>query len=171
MPVASGAGNTAAQDDASLRYRMDDYPPRLVVSPGPEAKAAAIGFEVLNVRDLARIASAVEGAGIKVREGTEPECADRRVTGLACFDDPAGNPVELFYGPILDHVPVQLPTVSSFVTGDMGMGHAIVTTEESEACFEFYTGVLGFLERNTARLGGGPLPTYFMGCNPRHHTF
>ena len=48
-----------ADGDESLRYRMDHYPPRLVVSPGAEAKATAIGFEVLNERDLKRVAAAV----------------------------------------------------------------------------------------------------------------
>ncbi len=33
------------------------------------------------------------------------------MTGFVRFDDPGGNPVELFYGPVLDHVPVQTPTV------------------------------------------------------------
>jgi len=37
-----------ADGDESLRYRMDYYPPRLVVSPGAESRATAIGFEVLN---------------------------------------------------------------------------------------------------------------------------
>ena len=60
--------------------------------------------------------------------------------------------MELFYGPILDHVPVQTPAVSAFVTGDMGMGHVIVTAEDAEATFDFYTDVLGFVERNT--MGG-----------------
>ena len=50
--------------DESLRYRMDYYPPRLVVSPGAEARATAIGFEVLNERDLKRVAAAVEDYGI-----------------------------------------------------------------------------------------------------------
>ena len=58
MPVA-------AEGDESLRYRMDHYPPRLVVSPGAESKAAAIGFEVLNERDLRRTVAAVEDAGIE----------------------------------------------------------------------------------------------------------
>jgi 3,4-dihydroxy-9,10-secoandrosta-1,3,5(10)-triene-9,17-dione 4,5-dioxygenase len=161
MPVAT-------ENDDSLRYRMDHYPPRLVVSPGAEDKAAAIGFEVLNQRDLARVTGAVEAAGIKVRAGTEAECADRRVTGLACFDDPAGNPVELFYGPVLDHVPVQLPTVSSFVTGDMGMGHVIVTAEDGPGLVDFYTGVLGFHERNT--MGSRKRRVWFLSPNERHHT-
>jgi len=88
---------------------MDHYPPRLVVSPGAESKATAIGFEVLNARDLRRTAAAVEDAGVKVIEGTEAECDERRVTGFVRFDDPAANAIELFYGPVLDHKPVVLP--------------------------------------------------------------
>src|SRR5580692_1937153 len=160
MPVA-------ADGDDSLRYRMDHYPPRLVVSPGPESRMAAMGFEVLNARALARTVSAVEHAGLKVTEGTEAECDERRVTGFARFDDPGGNPVELFYGPILDHVPVRLPAVSSFVTGDVGMGHVIVTGADGRALMEFYTEVLGFYERNT--MGGRNRTVWFLSSNDRHH--
>ena len=62
-----------ADGDESLRYRMDHYPPRLVVSPGAEARATAIGFEVLNERDMRQVAAAVEDAGIKVTEGSDDE--------------------------------------------------------------------------------------------------
>ena len=157
-----------ADGDESLRYRMDHYPPRLVVSPGAESRATAIGFEVLNERDLKRTVAAVEEAGIKVTEGPEAEADERRVTGFVRFDDPGGNPVELFYGPILDHVPVQLPTVSSFVTGDVGMGHVIVTAEDGKALKDFYIDVLGFYERNT--MGGRERTVWFLSSNDRHHT-
>jgi 3,4-dihydroxy-9,10-secoandrosta-1,3,5(10)-triene-9,17-dione 4,5-dioxygenase len=158
----------AVDGDESLRYRMDYYPPRLVVSPGSESRATAIGFEVLNERDLKGTVAVVEEAGIKVTEGPEAEAEERRVTGFVRFDDPGGNPVELFYGPILDHVPVQLPTVSSFVTGDMGMGHIIVTGEDGKALKDFYTDVLGFYERNT--MGGRGRTVWFMSSNDRHHS-
>lgn len=161
-----GLMRVEGNDPDSLYFRIDHYPPRLVVTPGEEPKMTAMGFEVLNERDLAQVVSAVENEGIKVAAGTEAECAERRVTGFAKFLDPGGNPVELFYGPVLDHVRVQTPLVSDgFVTGDMGMGHVIVTAEDAKAEFDFYVRVLGFVERNTAG------PTYFMGCNPRHHTF
>lgn len=152
-------------DPESLYFRIDHYPPRLVVTPAEEPALGALGFEVLNERDLVQVVSSVENEGIKVTAGTEAECAERRVTGFARFLDPGGNPVELFYGPVLDHVRVRTPLVSGFVTGDMGMGHVIVTAEDVKTEFDFYQRVLGFIERNTAG------PTYFMGCNPRHHTF
>lgn len=153
-------------DPGSLYFRIDDFPPRLVITPGAEPGLAAMGFEVLNARDLDRVVADVEAEGIKVTPGTAQECAERRVTGFASFLDPGGNPVELFYGAVLDHVRVQTPLISSsFVTGDQGFGHVIVTAEDSEAEFDFYQRVLGFVERNT--MG----PTHFMGCNARHHTF
>jgi 3,4-dihydroxy-9,10-secoandrosta-1,3,5(10)-triene-9,17-dione 4,5-dioxygenase len=128
----------------------------------------ALGFEVLDERELARLAADVEKAGIKVTAGTEAEAAERKVTGFVRFSDPGGNPVELFYGRTLDHLPVQTPLVSKFVTGDMGFGHAIVSAEDARGTFDFYVDVLGFIERNTMRSPGGT--TWFMGCNPRHHT-
>jgi 3,4-dihydroxy-9,10-secoandrosta-1,3,5(10)-triene-9,17-dione 4,5-dioxygenase len=160
-----GLMRVEGNDPESLYFRVDHYPPRLVVSPAAEPALGAIGFEVLNERDLVQVVSAVENEGIKVTAGTEAECAERRVTGFAKFLDPGGNPVELFYGPVLDHVRVQTPLVSGFVTGDLGLGHVIVTAEDAKAEFDFYIRVLGFVERNT--MG----PTYFMGCNARHHTF
>jgi 3,4-dihydroxy-9,10-secoandrosta-1,3,5(10)-triene-9,17-dione 4,5-dioxygenase len=120
---------------------------------------------MLDRRELARLVDAVAAAGIDVTRGTDEECEERRVTGFARFADPGGNPIELFYGPVLDHVPVQTPAVSGFVTGDMGMGHVIVSAEDLESTADFYLDVLGFVERNT--MGS----TVFMGCNPRHHTF
>ena len=149
----------------TLYYRIDQFPPRLVVEPGDTDTMLAMGFEVLNRRELDELAAKVAEQGITVMVGTAEECAERRVTGFVKFADPGGNPVELFYGPILDHVPVHTPLVSSFVTGDMGMGHVIVSAEDAEATLDFYLDVLGFVERNT--MG----KTWFLGCNPRHHTF
>ncbi len=50
-------------DPDSLYFRLDHYPPRLVVEPGAENRMTAMGFEVLDKRELARLVSAVEGAG------------------------------------------------------------------------------------------------------------
>lgn len=161
MPVEGG-------DSESLSFRMDDYPARIVVSPGAQPTMTALGFEVLDERELANLVADVEKAGIKVTAGTEAEAAERKVTGFVKFNDPGGNPVELFYGTTLDHVPVQTPLVSKFVTGDMGFGHAIISAEDARSTFDFYVNVLGFIERNTMRSPGGT--TWFMGCNPRHHT-
>ena len=155
-------------DAASLYYRLDHYPARITVTPGAQDRMTAIGFEVLDERELTKLAAAVDKAGIKVSVGTEAECAERRVTGFVRFNDPGANPVELYYGTVLDHAPLHTPLVSRFVTGEMGMGHAIMSAEDARTTFEFYVNTLGFIERNTMRSPGGT--TWFMGCNPRHHT-
>ena len=58
--------------------------------------------------------------------------------------------------------------MSRFVTGNLGMGHVIVTGEDGKALKDFYTGVLGFYERNT--MGGRNRTVWFMSSNERHHT-
>jgi 3,4-dihydroxy-9,10-secoandrosta-1,3,5(10)-triene-9,17-dione 4,5-dioxygenase len=164
-------------DPESRYFRMDDYPPRLVLSPTPESTLGAIGLEVGNPKELAELVGKVEASGAKVRQLDHAECVERAITGVA-FEDPGGNPFEAFYGPVLNHRAAVLPTVSSFVTGDQGMGHVIVTAPDGPATFEFYTEVLGFVERNTMSLPGAPAEDgtpqsqtmWFLGCNPRHHT-
>ena len=160
-----GAMQVDSRDPDTLSFRIDQHPARLVVRRGDVNRMSAMGLEVLDRRALARLSAAVAAAGIAVTPGTAEECADRRVTGFVHFADPAGNPVELYYGPVLDHMPVSAPLVSGFVTGDMGMGHVIVSAEDAETTLDFYIDVLGFVERNT--MGR----TWFLGCNPRHHTF
>ncbi len=123
---------------------------------------------MLNERDLGAPSRPWRTRASRSIEGTDAEADERRVTGFVRFDDPGGNPVELFYGPILDHKPVVLPTVSSFVTGDMGMGHVIVTGENGRALKDFYIDVLGFYERNT--MGGRGRTVWFLSSNDRHHT-
>ncbi|WP_430335067.1 VOC family protein [Rhodococcus sp. ACT016] len=152
----------------ALHYRMDEYPPRLVVTESATPGLEAVGFEVLDRSDLRGLVTRIEAAGFETRTGTAAECALRQVTGFAAFDDPSGNRVELFYGPVLSHRPVELPHVSGFVTADQGMGHVILNAVDTEAAYEFYVGVLGFTERNSLELPGGT--SYFLGCNARQHT-
>jgi 3,4-dihydroxy-9,10-secoandrosta-1,3,5(10)-triene-9,17-dione 4,5-dioxygenase len=165
-------------DPASLYYRMDDFPARLVISPAAQAQVEATGFEVLGGEELDELVAAVEARGIKVTALDASECQDRRVTGAVRFDDPAGNPLELFYGPALSHSAVVLPSVTGFVTGRQGMGHVVVTVPEGQPAYQFYTQALGFTGRNTMRLPAAPGPDgsprfetlWFLGCNARHHT-
>jgi len=161
MPVEDPQPGTVA-------FRTDLYPPRLVVSQAPEARLAAVGLEVRDRRELEALVEAVHAAGIKTQEGSPEECAARRVTGLARFEDPAGAPIELFYGPVLDHVPVHTPLVSRFVTGSGGMGHVVLGARDARAAVDFYIDVLGFAERNTMATPMGDM--WFLSPNSRHHT-
>jgi 3,4-dihydroxy-9,10-secoandrosta-1,3,5(10)-triene-9,17-dione 4,5-dioxygenase len=155
-------------DADAAHFRVDLYPPRLVVSPAPAPRLDAIGFEVRDRRELARLVAAVEAAGIQVAPGTPEECASRQVTGLARFTDPGGAPVELFHGPVLDHVPVRTSFGTQFVTGAGGMGHVVYGSPNGRASLDFYLDVLGFLERNSMSTPLGEM--WFTSPNERHHT-
>lgn len=162
-------------DPDSVYFRTDDRSFRLVVTPS-DAPQVTLGFEVADDIELDEVSRQLEDAGVKLTQASEDEARQRLVTGLARFEDPAGIPVEIFHGPVLVHDPVQTPLVSRFVTGPLGMGHAVIGTDQVAATVELYRTVLGFRRRNTMRL---PMPApdgtpytvmHFLGCNPRHHT-
>jgi 3,4-dihydroxy-9,10-secoandrosta-1,3,5(10)-triene-9,17-dione 4,5-dioxygenase len=159
--------------EGALHFRIDDRPPRLVVLPAEAPGIDALGFEVAGPSELADVVAAVKAAGVDVTDGTEEEAASRRVEALVRFPDPTGLAVEVYYGPTLDHVPLVTPLVSGFVTGVMGMGHAVVAAPDIDASMRFWTDVLGFRLRSSMRIPMGPDVTMrirFLGCNPRHHT-
>lgn len=152
----------------AAHFRIDQHPPRLVVRPAAEPALEAVGLEVRDRRELARLVAAVEAAGIAVTAGSAEECARRNVTGMARFVDPGGAPVELFHGPVRDHVPVRTPFGTRFVTGAGGMGHLVYGSATGRAAADFYVDVLGFLERNTMSTPLGDM--WFLSPNHRHHT-
>jgi 3,4-dihydroxy-9,10-secoandrosta-1,3,5(10)-triene-9,17-dione 4,5-dioxygenase len=158
---------TGAEPD-TLYFRMDQFHHRLAVTRAASPRLRGVCFQVTDARDLERLVAALAAVGVDARHGTKEECGLRHVTGFAAFTDPSGNPVELFYGPRLDHSVVSTPTVSRFVTGDEGMGHVILNVTDVEASLTVYRDALGFLERNTFETPGGTL--YFLGCNARQHT-
>jgi 3,4-dihydroxy-9,10-secoandrosta-1,3,5(10)-triene-9,17-dione 4,5-dioxygenase len=164
--------------DGALHLRMDDFPARLVILPGPQERLLAAGWEVAGEDDLAELARALEQAGVPVKAGTAAELAERRVGQLLRFEDPAGNPLEAFCGAALEARSASSPYGNRFVTGDLGLGHVVLPVTADEPALRFYTGLLGFRLRDSMRMApellrrppGEPLWMRFLGCNPRHHS-
>jgi 2,3-dihydroxybiphenyl 1,2-dioxygenase len=160
-------------EEGALYLRMDERAARLVVSPGDSDKVLAVGWEVRDQFALAAVGRAVEAAGVGVKVLDRDECEARRVESAIRFDDPAGTPTEVFFGPALDHSPVLTGYGQKFVTGANGMGHVVLPTTQPEETVAFYTEVLGFLPRGAIRIGapgGAPRRVRFMGVNQRHHS-
>ena len=160
----------------SVYLRMDDFPARIVVSPGSADRLVCSGWEVASAAELAAVARALEAAGVAVKTG---DAADRRVQGLIEFDDPCGNTLEVFWGTALEHRPFAPAYGNRFVTGEQGMGHVVLPALNTQAALDFYVDVLGFRLRDSMRMDprmfGGPAdapPVWmrFLGCNPRHHS-
>ncbi|WP_194833815.1 iron-dependent extradiol dioxygenase HsaC [Nocardia sp. XZ_19_369] len=163
----------------ALYLRMDEFPARLVISPGDKDQLQISGWETANAQELQDIRSRLEAAGVPYKEGTAAELADRRVHELIRFDDPSGNTLEAFHGAALEHRRVVSPYGHRFVTEEQGLGHVVLSTEDDQAALEFYRDVLGFRLRDSMRLppqmvgrpaDGEPAWLRFFGCNPRHHS-
>ncbi|WP_280394313.1 iron-dependent extradiol dioxygenase HsaC [Nocardia brasiliensis] len=163
----------------ALYLRMDEFPARLVISPGEHDRLQISGWETANAEELQDIRTRLEGAGVPYKEGTAAELADRRVYELIRFDDPSGNTLEAFHGAALEHRRVVSPYGHRFVTEEQGLGHVVLSTKDDKAALEFYRDVLGFRLRDSMRLppqmvgrpaDGEPAWLRFFGCNPRHHS-
>lgn len=175
LGMVEGSGTT----NGALYLRMDDFPARLVIVPGERDHLAVSGWECANAAELQDIRTRLDTAGVPYKEGTADELADRKVVELISFDDPSGNTLEAFHGVALQHRRVVSPYGHSFVTGEQGMGHVVLSTTDDDAALRFYRDVLGFRLRDSMRLppqmvgrpaDGAPAWLRFFGCNPRHHS-
>jgi 3,4-dihydroxy-9,10-secoandrosta-1,3,5(10)-triene-9,17-dione 4,5-dioxygenase len=158
-----------------LYLRMDERPARVIVLPGDGDHVLSVGWEVRDQFALAAVGTAVEAAGGAVKPLSAADCADRRVEQAITFHDPAGVPVEVFFGPLLDHSPVLGSLGQRFVTGAQGLGHVVLPTTAPAETVAFYTEVLGFLPRGAMKVGpvapdGSAARIRFLGVNRRHHS-
>lgn len=172
---ALGFAETTGPDPKGLYLRMDEREARLIVLPGDTDRVLAVGWEVRDQFALAAVGRAVEASGTAVKVLSEDECRERRVDSAILFEDPSGTPVEVFFGPVLDHDPVRTKWMQRFVTGDQGMGHVVLPTTNFDEVEAFYTEVLGFLPRGAIKVskqepGQKPRRVRFMGVNQRHHS-
>jgi 3,4-dihydroxy-9,10-secoandrosta-1,3,5(10)-triene-9,17-dione 4,5-dioxygenase len=157
---------------------MDDFPARLVILPGERDRLISSGWEVASSEELTAVARRLEEAGAPAKEGSAQECARRRVARLLHVTDPAGNELEIFSGASLDARPFVSAAGVKFVTGDMGLGHAVLPGTSDDAALRFYIDVLGFRLRDSMRLApelfgqppGDPMFMRFLGCCARHHS-
>ncbi len=151
----------------TLKLRMDDRKQRILVSSS-EADVQAFGFEVADRAALDALAGRLEGQQILVRPVSPASAALRGVAGAIRFADPAGNPLEAFYGPetTIEAFKPGRP-ISGFRTGAMGMGHAVLHVTRVEALVPFSRDVLGF---KVSDFMVKPFKAYFFHLNPRQHS-
>ncbi|WP_068268998.1 iron-dependent extradiol dioxygenase HsaC [Aldersonia kunmingensis] len=163
----------------ALYLRMDDFPARLVIVPGERDRLQVSGWETANAAELQEVRNNLAAAGVPFKEGTADQLADRRVVEMITFEDTSGNTLEVFHGAALEHRRIVSPYGHKFVTGEQGLGHVVLTTNDDEASLRFYRDVLGFKLRDSMRMppqmvgrpaDGEPAWLRFLGCNPRHHS-
>lgn len=158
----------------ALYLRMDERAARIIIVPGDSERVLTIGWEVRDRTALQRVKALLDGAGVAFKELSQHEADARRVEEVITFEDPAGTTLEVFHGAVLDHSPVITPFGAKFVTGDQGLGHAVVPATDPGGLFDFYTDVLGFRSRGAFRIPAPPefgaIRVRFLGINARHHS-
>ena len=148
-------------------FRMDDRSQRLLVSAG--AAPATVGWEVADARALDALAARLDGANIRVEQGTRTLADERQVAGLISFRDPQGTVLEAFHSAVrADTAFMPGRPITGFRTGALGMGHAVLHVADADALVPFYRDVLGFRVTDWSRK---PYPLYFFHVNGRHHSF
>ncbi|GAA0616169.1 VOC family protein [Paenochrobactrum glaciei] len=153
----------------AVAFRMDDKVQRLLVSEEPGETLAFLGFEVDSKDDLQQYAARLEHAGTRVHLA-DSFLTDRRfVSDMIWFNDPMGNRVELFYGPMIASDPfVPGRPIDGFKTGALGMGHAVLHVKDIHIMMPFYRDILDF---HVSDYGLTPYGLYFFHLNDRHHSF
>ncbi len=167
---AETLGTMTVGGSVGLGLRIDERPFRVAVSETEDAEGLAFaGWEVADAAALDAAVDQLRSAGRSVRCASDEDARARHVRGLVRTTDPGGFELELFHGPIFDHVPFVSPAgVSRFVTGGLGMGHIVLGTPNMAEMVGFYTNVLGFRVSDYWRPDGQDI--VFLRCNARHHS-
>ena len=153
----------------AISFRMDDRQQRFLVSHEDGETLAFIGWEVDHKDDLQMYAARLDAAGVKVHLGNKALCDRRFVDSLIWINDPMGNRVELFYGPMIASEPfIPGRPIDGFKTGPYGMGHAVLNVKNIEIMLPFYRDLLDF---RVSDYGLKPYGMYFFHVNGRHHSF
>jgi 3,4-dihydroxy-9,10-secoandrosta-1,3,5(10)-triene-9,17-dione 4,5-dioxygenase len=136
-------------------YRIDSRPFRFWIERGDTEWFAAAAYEVGSAAELEELAGKVAAVGRPVTRGSAEQARQRGVEAFFATSDPAGNGLEFYHGDSRDDVPFVSPVgVKGFVTGELGMGHAVFAAPNFEETHAFYRDVIG--------LGDTDLPTFHL---------
>ena len=177
LTQVAGVMRAADPGDGAWHYRIDARPFRFRIQPGQHERFIAAGYELADDDALDALVAAVAAIGRKVEICDDTEASLRRVRRLVRTSDPAGNGLEFFCGDQSDDVAFVSPVgVPQFITGDMGMGHAVFSAPNFVETHAFYRDVIGFHDTDLPAfhlLGPDAPPMHFAflhADNGRHHS-
>lgn len=169
-----------AQDatDGALYVKMDERDFRYLIVPGEADRYFASGWELADAAAFDDAIRSLELAGVEPIRANAQEAALRRVQAMVWCTDPSGNRHEFFWGVRADFRRFVSPLgVPGFVTGAMGLGHAVLPAPQFDATDTFLRDVLGFELSDIFRVRFADDPAepekriHFLHCrNARHHS-
>lgn len=168
---------TAPAADGGLYARMDERQFRFAVQPGKRDAYFASGWEVRTQAAFEEALRDLRDAHVEFKLEDATFCALRRAQQVASFRDPSGNRHEVVWGFQSDFTRFVSPAgVPGFVTGTMGMGHAVLPAVAFDKTVAFCRDVMGFRVSDMFNFRppgteGVVLPIRFFHCdNARHHS-
>lgn len=173
----AGAVRTLDAVDGAAQYRIDQRPFRFRIEKSDREWFKAAGYEVADMAGLEALSQKIKVAGRLVSTFSSDECASRGIDAGFRADDPAGNGLEFFCGDSVTTAPFVSPIgISEFVTGEMGMGHAVFSAPNFQEVITFHRDVVGFHETDMPifhLMGPDAPPMHFAflhADNGRHHS-
>jgi 3,4-dihydroxy-9,10-secoandrosta-1,3,5(10)-triene-9,17-dione 4,5-dioxygenase len=153
-PEVLGAELAADGPDGAVRLRVDEAAWRIAIHPGEANDLAYLGWLV---DDLDGTVKGLEAAGQSVDRGEG-----------GSFTDPFG-----FRHCLTTHLETGASftpgrPISGFVTGDQGLGHAVLIVPDLQAALAYFTEVLGL--RLSDSIGPGLRFLHCPGRAARHHS-
>lgn len=163
--------------DGAMQFRIDDRPFRFRIERAGREWFKAAGYEVADAAALDALAARIAAAGRAVEHFTSGVAALRGVAAGFVTSDPAGNGLEFYCGDSRTDEPFVSPLgISHFITGEMGMGHAVFSAPDFPATLAFHRDVIGFHETDMPvfhLMGPDAPPMHFAflhADNGRHHS-
>jgi 3,4-dihydroxy-9,10-secoandrosta-1,3,5(10)-triene-9,17-dione 4,5-dioxygenase len=164
--------------DGALYVKMDERDFRYLIVPGEADRYFASGWELADAAAFDDAIRSLELAGVEPIRASAQEAALRRVQAMVWCTDPSGNRHEFFWGVRADFRRFVSPLgVPGFVTGAMGLGHAVLPAPQFDATDTFLRDVLGFELSDIFRVRFTDDPAepekriHFLHCrNARHHS-
>ncbi|MGW4773468.1 VOC family protein [Nocardia sp. NPDC004278] len=156
--------------DGAVLLKTDDRAYRVAVHPTEgRGNITYLGFEVQGPVALLQTLAVLDEHGIAYeRIVGDKAYAERKVAELVRLTDPSNVVVEVFWGQERDYEFASPQGVSRFVTGDQGLGHAVIGVANLDASLEFYTRIFGFQFSDVSIQNNNR--TVFLRCGSREHS-
>lgn len=166
------AADIAGGETSALRIDAKAY--RLLLRRGKADDLAVLGWAMRDTAALEALSARLQAAGVAVDAFSPDDLTGRRVSAGLRFRDPIGLMNEAVTGlPDAEH-PFESPAMpGGFVTGEFGLGHAVLATGRKAAAMEdFYMRIVGLslTERIDTKIGPIKVAGAFLHCNRRHHS-
>jgi 2,3-dihydroxybiphenyl 1,2-dioxygenase len=154
-----------APDGAVTYVRPDGQHHRIAARTAAQPVLEYINFDVGDAEELDGWKSKLSGHSIDWRTGSPLECGARHVANFIEFGDPDGHKLALSYGFETGSAPLRYTREVRV----LGLGHVLLTVNDTQRSHDFYTGVLGFRLSDWVNVSEN-IRLCFLRCNERHHS-